>query len=787
MKTPNIFTSNTILSLGIALSIGYGAQAVAQDDDQALQDLLRLLNQQTELVTKTKVNADYVPGALTVLRANELQRYGVRTVKEALSMTPSLEMQHNHLGHTTLVTRGFGTPFSGGTVLLMLDNVNMVSAVTGFPEVILNMPIDQVERIEIIRGAASVLYGGFAYAGVVNVVSRNGASASASVGNFGYRQASVSNVFNTSETGRLALSYSQWQQDKTDTRIQGDPLVYAERDAISAIDQMDTALSGVPSYEAFNLQPGDIAQYSNTPNAIDDRKIYRGFLANWQDNQTKIYFNLQDYRLGDFYGYGEILPNETSDYNQLFEDINLGIEHKLELSSDSRIHFHLNLSQRKFKIKSEYSPSDITPFIEARSIVQALLDGNMLNQGQKEGLAAFEASGLSGFYPFINKRPMVISTTEQTLFSSAELIHDFSDHHRFMMGVQFEALYIPDSSSRDIYAEKNNVERVSGIEELAMMGDKRQTLAVFAQDEWRPDEKLTVTIGLRAQLMQVDYDRLTIQSNDRPDVVVSKESAVDELETWSVLPKIAMVYHSTENHIYKAQYSRGMVTLPTHQLNGKRFNYVSNTDHLEAGYIYNGLLGVQRFTGFYSIYNQAPEGAVYFNYTRAGISERGFEGVKALTDVKSYGIEWDAELSLTSKLNGFVNATLMRTQDDNNKVPLVGSADYMAKLGLDYAASQNWRLTGWLNHVGERHRAPYDAREAKLPAYTLTNVNLNYMGVKKMTISLAVENVFDKDYAFVSAPNRSLSSTQPGLYDAPIAEDYAGMPRQFWFKLRYDF
>ncbi|WP_044407866.1 TonB-dependent receptor [Thiomicrospira microaerophila] len=743
-----------IPSFCITLLSSLPGQALA-DDDQALQDLLRLLNQQTQLVTKTKLNADYVPGAFSILRAGDLQAYGARTVKDALSMSPSLEVQQNHLGHHTLVTRGFGTPFSGGTVLLMLDHVNKVSAVTGYAETILNMPIEQVERIEIIRGAASVLYGGFAYAGVVNVVTRQSSHASVSAGNFGYRQASIANVFKTESSGQLSLNYSQWQQGKTGRRIQGDPLVYAEPGVIQAVNTLLSA----HDLEALHLQQGDIAQYSMAPGIINDRQAYRSFLAQWQQHQTRVYLNLQDVRLGDYYGYAEILPAETQDYNQQFTDWSLGVEQKLDLTDQAQLNFHLGVIQRQFDFNSFYTSKDF----DLHPIIM-------------EGLRKDRS-----YAPFLDKRPITLLATEQVAFLSTDLTYQPSSTHRWLLGAELEQMSIKRADAQGFHSTSaTDPQRGNNHARLTNPGDSHQRLGVYLQNEWLPMDALTITLGLRAQIMRVDYD---LSSKG-----VDNTAPFSDLEDWVFMPKFAAVYRLSNQHIFKAQYSRALINLPTHQLNTYRLNdqpSQAQTDHYELGYVFQGDQQIHRFSVFQSQYEQVPEGTVYFNYTR---KEGTIGQLAPLNPIKSKGVDWDAEFSVLRNLDGFASASFMRTEDVNNHVPLVGSADFMAKLGFNYRLQSDWRLASWLSHIGPRHRAPYDARESKLPAYTLTNLNLHYTGISKMTLSLAVENVFDKDYAFVSAPNHNLATNQERTqFNAPIAEDYQGMARQFWLKARVDF
>ena len=69
------------------LTLFSGSCARAQDssEQEEFNQLLNLLEQQTTLATKTRLNADFVPGMLSVFDAEQLQRRGFRTVWEASS------------------------------------------------------------------------------------------------------------------------------------------------------------------------------------------------------------------------------------------------------------------------------------------------------------------------------------------------------------------------------------------------------------------------------------------------------------------------------------------------------------------------------------------------------------------------------------------------------------------------------------------------------------------------------------------------------------------------------
>ena len=142
------------------------------DDETQLNALLDLLQEQTTIATQTRLNADYVPGILTVLHGDRLERYGIKTVWEALSLVPGIENGMEETGREQVVIRGIGRTYASGNIKFLLDGVAMNNAALGYASPVLRIPTSQIERIEVIRGPGSAVHGEYAYSGVVNVITR---------------------------------------------------------------------------------------------------------------------------------------------------------------------------------------------------------------------------------------------------------------------------------------------------------------------------------------------------------------------------------------------------------------------------------------------------------------------------------------------------------------------------------------------------------------------------------------------------------------------------------------
>ena len=159
------------LSLVLLACLPGPGRAGEPDTDEA-RDLLALLGNQTELATKTGMNADFIPGMVTILSGSDMLTRGARTVWEAVSLVPGISQGIEATGERLLLSRGAGHGYASGNIKILLDGMSMNSTLSATANPVLNLPIEQVERIEAIRGPGSSVYGEYAYIGVVNVITR---------------------------------------------------------------------------------------------------------------------------------------------------------------------------------------------------------------------------------------------------------------------------------------------------------------------------------------------------------------------------------------------------------------------------------------------------------------------------------------------------------------------------------------------------------------------------------------------------------------------------------------
>ncbi len=167
-----------ILALLFALSIQHVALAQDTLDIKALSELSfeELMNVETISATKTSQRISEAPAIISVVTARQIKEHGYQTIGEALQSVAGLDLSHDYLQYN-LGVRGIngGMRAWSRIVKVMIDGqpVSYRPSSENFLGEEL-VPINVVERIEIIRGPGSALYGANAFLGVVNIITMNG-------------------------------------------------------------------------------------------------------------------------------------------------------------------------------------------------------------------------------------------------------------------------------------------------------------------------------------------------------------------------------------------------------------------------------------------------------------------------------------------------------------------------------------------------------------------------------------------------------------------------------------
>lgn len=169
-----------------------GAQTPARQlADLSIDELMEIEVESVVGASKYEQKVTRAPASVSVVTADEIRRYGYRTLADALRSLAGIFVS-NDRNYEYVGVRGMARPGDyNSRLLLLVDghriNENLYDSFYVGHDGVVNL--DLVERIEVIRGPSSSIYGNSAFLGVVNVVTRrgrqvDGAEVSAEAGSF---------------------------------------------------------------------------------------------------------------------------------------------------------------------------------------------------------------------------------------------------------------------------------------------------------------------------------------------------------------------------------------------------------------------------------------------------------------------------------------------------------------------------------------------------------------------------------------------------------------------------
>lgn len=171
-------------------------QAHSQSNDLFSLSLAELMN--IEVVTASKKNENYLdaPSVITVISSQDIQAFGARHIKDILQRASSLFLFDSGTFMATGVSmRAGATQHLNNHVLYLINGRPIRESQNGgvHTDINLLLPVELIDRIEIIRGPGSVLYGSNAFSGTINFITNkankpHATSASTHFGVNGYRK-----------------------------------------------------------------------------------------------------------------------------------------------------------------------------------------------------------------------------------------------------------------------------------------------------------------------------------------------------------------------------------------------------------------------------------------------------------------------------------------------------------------------------------------------------------------------------------------------------------------------
>ncbi len=164
-----------------------GMRFASSEDTLAWLSLEQLSNIRIVSVSQREEVIKDVPAAVYVITANDIRRSGARNVVDALRFVPGVQVASINASRSAVSIRGFNSEYANKLLVLIDGRSVFTPQFSGVFWDMLDVMMEEIDRIEVVRGPGGSAWGMNAYSGVINIVTRQatqsqGALASAWIG-----------------------------------------------------------------------------------------------------------------------------------------------------------------------------------------------------------------------------------------------------------------------------------------------------------------------------------------------------------------------------------------------------------------------------------------------------------------------------------------------------------------------------------------------------------------------------------------------------------------------------
>jgi len=653
-----------------------------------------------ETATKTQKTIDGVAASVIVITQKDIEKIGASSLKDIINKTSGLTVQYGTFpsasakSKSSISIRGMG---ANGT-LFLLDGRRLSGEVKN-PYDLDRIPASIIEKIEIVKGPMSTLYGADAVGGVINIITKK-ASDKTSI-DFGIRYGQNSDGDAKNKNANLSIRGSK---DKFKYSL------YVNKTKTTPFTQNETAnvmvkQVGGPN-TGTNQKPSDITP--GTPSAP---------LAALADsyNQEVTYKEESDTTT-----YGGRFSYDISDETSIGFDIN-AFDEELQGSYIGNFHPSSYTTPAGGKIPVFNAP------VNTKDENKRIDIGLDLNTNLSDDLLL----KLRAYKSYYKKR----NTTTAKYFAEMGFANEAASASNGMNAnvdiKTYEALVnyaLNDSHFLTAGLEKRYEDREATVFDNTPNLTKKSVdyAALYLQDEWEISDTLNAVIGAR-------YDKVSNADNKATFKVglVKNFSKLANVRTIFAqgyrTPDIREMYinKQTPNGLQQGADVVGYDLKPeftnTYELGVSGRNAKFSYDlALFLNDIEDRISQVQRTNGSGSYYT--------------------FENI---SEAQTKGLELNLSYALLDNLMASGNYTELRTEDKTTKKDLEFNPNRTVSFNLNYKPTNALSLLGSVKYIGEQYYNE-NSTDKKTKAFTLVDLNLDYMINKNLSIYGGVNNIFDK-------------------------------------------
>jgi iron complex outermembrane receptor protein len=704
------------LSLLTVLAAGQGGAQEPSEEDLLLsfgdEEFVSIATGRRQLISKA-------PAVATVITARDIEQLGAANLDEVLEAVPGLHVSTSS-GRLSpkYIIRGISSDFNP-EVLVLINGVPMTQVWQGDRGVRSSLPVRSIQRVEVIRGPGSAVYGADAFSGVINVITKtaediDGVQVGGRVGSFSTREAWA--LAGGSLQGfDVSLTLEASTTDGDDDREIG--------------SDAQTLFDGLFSTNA-SLAPGSL---DTRMDRLDARlQIDRG---GWTARGW--YWGQRDTGNGP------------------------GLAQALDASADTETdNLLLDLTYEKEQISTYWDLTGRISYmgIDSDSENDLYPPGAVLPIGSDGNVSLDPSSNLVLFTDGLKANPGI---NEDHYRADINAFFSRFRHHRIRLAAGFHYVELTARESKNfgpgviidntVTPVDGSLTSVTGTPFIFVPDEDRKTYYASIQDEWNMARDWNLTAGLR-------YDHYSDFGN-------------------TVNPRLALVWNTTNDLTSKLLYGRAFRApsfLELYAVNnpvvlGNSDLDAETIDMLELAFDYRPASDLRTAL---NLFGYKIEDRIEFVADPTGASRTADNA----GEQTGYGLEIEADWSPLPSLDLRANYAFQNSEDDrtNNDVP--DAPRHQAYGDARWRFLPDWLATTQINWVGERPRAEADPR-SDLSAYTWIDVLLQWRDARdRFGVTAGIRNLTDKTA-------REPSPFAPGVPGgAFIPEDYPLEGRSYFLQ-----
>lgn len=233
-----------------------------------------LLNVQVTTASKKAEKVTNIPASIVIISREEIEANGFQSIEEIFANVTGMYQMNDYLwfGTDNFGVRGFYTNGTFSNIIILVNGVNQMEEwYNSFPTSKINVPVEAIDRIEVVRGPLSVIYGNSAFFGAINIIT-NESTATNNIATAGYGNNGQYRVF-----GKVS--------SKTDIfNFTLNAGIYGDNGIDEPWEKMNTVVS--PNGEWGNFPPTSKGQLEDHRKYVDFSFDHKGLFARYQQTAT---------------------------------------------------------------------------------------------------------------------------------------------------------------------------------------------------------------------------------------------------------------------------------------------------------------------------------------------------------------------------------------------------------------------------------------------------------------------------------------------------------------------